>query len=96
MVHTVLSSGERERERERGREREREREREHIHTTGHVRQEIAAEDEREEEFVFLEERTTDVAVEVIGEVVGQIAQATVQVLGLGTAWYTYKRHMTIE
>ena len=39
-----------------------------------IREEVAAEYEWEEELVFLEERAADVAVEVVGEVLRQVAK----------------------
>ena len=39
-----------------------------------IREEVAAEYEREEKLVFLEERAADVAVEVVGEVLCQVAK----------------------
>ena len=46
----------------------------------YIRHEVAAENEGEEELVFLKERAADIAVEVVGEVVCEVAQAAVQVL----------------
>jgi hypothetical protein len=50
----------------------------------YVREQVAAEYEREEQFIFLEERPADVAVEVVGEVIRQVAKTTLKVLRLGT------------
>ena len=50
-----------------------------------VLENIAAQYEGKEQLVLFKEGTADVAVEVVGEVVGQVPQATFQDLGLITA-----------
>ena len=45
---------------------------------GGLQRHVAGEQEREEEFVFLEQGATDVRVERVRKVVGQIAQTTIQ------------------
>ena len=52
---------------------------------GGLRRHIAGEQEGEKEFVFLEERATDVTVETVRKVVGQVAQATLDNLRLVAA-----------
>ena len=46
---------------------------------------VAAQDEGEKEFIFLKERAADVTVEVVGEVIREVAQPTVKMLRLGAA-----------
>ena len=48
-------------------------------------EQVAAENEGEEQFVLFEQRAAHVAVEVVGEVVTQVAQALLQVLRLVAA-----------
>ena len=48
------------------------------------REEVGTEEEGEEKFVLLKQGAADVAVEVIGEVISEVAQPPVEVLGLGT------------
>ena len=55
-----------------------------VTAVGASREKVATEDEGEEEFVFLKERATDVTVEVVGEVVRQVAEPPLQLLRLGT------------
>ena len=51
---------------------------------GNSREEVGAEKEGEEELVLLKQGAADVAVEVVCEVVGEVAQSPLEVLGLGT------------
>ena len=51
---------------------------------GHSQEQAGGEGEGEHDLVALEERATDVAVEAVGEVVGQVAQATLHDFGFVT------------
>lgn len=50
----------------------------------HLQKKIRAEEKGEEKFVPLKQRATDVAVQVIGEVIGQVLKPPLQDLGLVT------------
>ena len=58
------------------------------------REQVAAKNEREEKLVFSEQRSADVAVKVVSEVVRQVSQTAIQLLGLGTNRQTVRKKRT--
>ena len=54
----------------------------------YLQQNISAEEEREEQFVFLKERATNIAVKIVGKMIGKVAQSPLQDLGFVAAKWT--------
>ena len=58
------------------------------------REQVAAKNEREEKLVFSEQRSADVAVKVVSEVIRQVSQTAIQLLGLCTNRQTMHKERT--